>query len=301
VLYIAGSGRSGSTLLERMLAQMDPFVTLGEVRHLWRHDYARDLCGCGRPLRTCPFWTPILMEAVGDPPDFPDILALRQRVDRIRFIPHMLSPWKMAAFAADSRRYRSILYAIYRMARHLSGRDVVVDSSKDLSTLYLLSTMPAIALHVVHLVRDSRAVAYSWQRKRRKPEKVGQHRFMPTFSAREAGWDWLYRNLLSEAVRSRAASFVRVHYESMVEQPQVILERIARSVGISAPRFPFLEDGMVHFTTDSHTASGNPMRFQSGPVPLILDDAWEEELSAGDRRIVTLLTWPLLRRYGYSV
>ena len=66
VLYIAGPGRSGSTLLDTMLGQIDGFVSVGELRNLW----ARGLgdgwpCGCGAAVRDCPFWSSVLTEAFG--------------------------------------------------------------------------------------------------------------------------------------------------------------------------------------------------------------------------------------------
>ena len=36
ILFIAGIGRSGSTLLSRMLAQIDGFQAVGELHHLWQ-------------------------------------------------------------------------------------------------------------------------------------------------------------------------------------------------------------------------------------------------------------------------
>ena len=35
VLYIAGSGRSGSTILDRTLGQVDGFFSAGELCNLW--------------------------------------------------------------------------------------------------------------------------------------------------------------------------------------------------------------------------------------------------------------------------
>jgi hypothetical protein len=60
VIYMAGSGRSGSTLLEQILNQVESFRAVGELRHLWRADYETDLCGYGVTLSACPFWWPIM-------------------------------------------------------------------------------------------------------------------------------------------------------------------------------------------------------------------------------------------------
>jgi hypothetical protein len=48
-----------------------------------------------------------------------------------------------------------------------------------------------------------------------------------------------------------------------------------------------------------HSVGGNPMRFSRGTVEVRLDDAWRDALPARDRRIVTVLTWPLLVAYRY--
>jgi len=50
----------------------------------------------------------------------------------------------------------------------------------------------------------------------------------------------------------------------------------------------------------NHTVAGNPMRFRVGTIRLTVDDAWRSELPAARRRLVSLLTRPLLVRYGYA-
>lgn len=50
-----------------------------------------------------------------------------------------------------------------------------------------------------------------------------------------------------------------------------------------------------------HTVSGNRNRFETGEVAIRLDDAWRRGLSPRRRAVVTALTLPLLRRYGYEL
>ena len=58
VVYIAGSGRSGSTLLERALGEIPGFVNVGELIDLYRRTAADgERCGCGEPFAQCPFWS----------------------------------------------------------------------------------------------------------------------------------------------------------------------------------------------------------------------------------------------------
>ncbi len=49
----------------------------------------------------------------------------------------------------------------------------------------------------------------------------------------------------------------------------------------------------------AHTASGNPLRFAAGKVPIRSDDRWRASMPDAERRTVTALTLPLLSHYGY--
>ena len=60
VLFVAGFGRNGGTLLDRVLGSVDGFCSLGEFRFVWQKGVVRnELCNCGVPFRDCPFWTAV--------------------------------------------------------------------------------------------------------------------------------------------------------------------------------------------------------------------------------------------------
>ena len=66
VLYIAGWGRSGTTLLDNLLGQIEGFTSTGELHNLWQRGLidGRD-CGCGLRLTDCPFWQEVLTAGFG--------------------------------------------------------------------------------------------------------------------------------------------------------------------------------------------------------------------------------------------
>jgi hypothetical protein len=303
LVYIAGSGRSGSTLLERMLSQIDEFVTVGELRHLWRADYEADLCGCGQTFKTCPFWQPILSNVFADKGgvDFESILTLRNQVDRIRYLPYMITLRQPAIYRKRYELYISIIQSIYQQLETKHKNAFIVDSSKDISTLYLLARLPSIKLHVVHMVRDSRAVAYSRQRKRVNPQFVKQVKYLATYSPTYAAWDWLYRNTFVEWGRSLYHCYHALRYEDLVNDPVTTMGKLCTTLEINEPDFQFISASHVDLSKPAHTVSGNPMRFESGPTMLKLDLAWEQKMKKEDKWIVTGLTWPLLIRYRYAL
>lgn len=61
VLLISGYSRSGSTLLARILGEMDGLTAPDELRYLWRRGLFEDrLCDCGQPFNSCSFWQQVL-------------------------------------------------------------------------------------------------------------------------------------------------------------------------------------------------------------------------------------------------
>ena len=140
VLYIGGLGRSGSTLLERMLGQVDGVVAVGEIVHLIERGLVGDEdCGCGLPFHQCPFWTDVGAKAFGgwDGVVGRDWLALKERVDRNRFIPLMVVAI-LPAYRRDLLHHTERLQRLYEAIAEVSGADVIVDSSKHASTAFML-------------------------------------------------------------------------------------------------------------------------------------------------------------------
>jgi hypothetical protein len=86
----------------------------------------------------------------------------------------------------------------------------------------------------------------------------------------------------------------------LVRQPAQVLEQAAAflAVPLEPDTLSFLHDGEVDLPS-GHIPAGNRMRLLSGTLSLRVDDAWKRELDPKARRLVTAMTWPLLRRYGY--
>ena len=67
VLFIGGLGRSGSTLVDRVLGQTPGVCSVGELVFLWERGLlANERCGCGEPFDGCPFWKEVGVRAFGD-------------------------------------------------------------------------------------------------------------------------------------------------------------------------------------------------------------------------------------------
>ncbi len=303
VLYIGGYSRSGSTLLLRFLGQLENFVAVGELWDIWRRSFTENqLCGCGQPFRQCPFWQAVVVEAFGgfEQVDAPAMQALRQAVQSNRHLPFLALPFlQPPAYRERLKAYAEILGKLYQGIHRVSGGKIIVDSSKVPPYAFLLKQVANIDLHVVHLVRDSRATAYSWQRKKVRPEIHWKTAYMDQYSPVRSALEWDVMNGLFHCLDSRSANFTRIRYEDLVQAPQPVMLRLLAGLGQALPDIDFLNGDHVARLDVDHTVSGNPNRFERGPITIRPDVEWQTKMPRSQKRLVTALTWPLLLSYGY--
>lgn len=302
VLFVGGLGRSGSTLVNRMLGQLPGFVSVGEVREVWERGFLRNhLCGCGQPFRQCGFWSSVTRDAFGDLPaaEAERILALKDVWDRHRFAPLFVLPrLRPSAHRAAIRGYAVRLGRLLRAVARVAGAEVVVDSSKTPAHLVALAELDDVDVHVLHLVRDPRAVAHSWGRKLRRPDAHTAEEFFPRVHPARTALLWAGINVLLWCQRRAVKSYRRLRYEDLVHDPTALAD-VAGEMGEVVSALPGVGPGDVYLDVH-HNIAGNPVKFQTGAIPLRLDAQWEREMPAGARLVVEALTWPLLLAYGYG-
>ena len=300
VLLLGGAGRSGSTLLERMLGESPSVASVGETVHLWERGLRDDeLCGCGLAFHTCPFWAEVGDAAFGGWSTLdPDAeVRLRRAVVRTRFTPWLIGPAPTPAWRLRRDRFARRLTSLYAAAAAVDGSAVLVDSSKHPAYAMLLRRA-RVDLRCVLVVRDPRAVAYSWQRSVRRPEIVDRDVEMPRYSPAYTAVTWELYSLLYRLLGWLGVPLMVVRYEDLMSRPEQTLREVLGFAGITDPEvLPVHEDEVV--LTPGHTVAGNPMRFQTGPVPLASDDTWRREMPRRDALLVGALTWFGRRRYGY--
>lgn len=302
VLYIGGTGRSGSTILDNILGQVDGVFSVGELRYLWERGMIDNrLCGCGRPFRECPLWASVLAEAFGATVEVDPraMIRLQQSRVRSRHVPRLLaSRARSAPPPPDS--YEAQLERLYRAVQRRTGCRVIVDSSKLPSYGRVLQDIPSIELYVVQLVRDPRATAYSWMRKRELRD-YGDLRWMQRQPPLKSSGLWGMWNAVAEMFwRPLDSRYLRLRYEDFVADPQEAVRRVLRLVGEEGAELPFTGPTTVRLGP-THTVAGNPSRLANGEVELRADSEWVGSMRPKDRNLVTAVTWPLLLRYGYPL
>jgi len=246
IVFIAGMGRSGSTLLDLLLGGHPEMIGLGEVysfasrARAWADDRERVICSCGSPVPECEFWAPVFDEISG--------FAVGQN---------------QAATALRDRAYDLVLE---RFQEHYGPEAIMVDSSKNPDGLQVLSKNSRVDdLKVLHLVKDVRAYVVSMlDRKADKRDAkimsspVGSLKTaILNKSAVAAGMQWYRGNArVAHLMREAGCEHIEpVSYDQLCLQPEDVLRSICRFIDLSFdPEMLKLEQ------SGSHNILGNRMR-----------------------------------------
>jgi len=303
VLYILGAGRSGSTLLEILLGNLDGYFSVGEIRFFWQYRGIPDLlCGCGELLEKCSVWTEVRSGLSSSMSEVEQrgVARLARRLDRSRQLP-----WISAGLLPRVSGYRRLVGAtarLYREVRRVSGCRVLVDSSKVPSHLDLLLRSPGLDVRVLHLVRDGRAVAYSWNRRQKRELALGADEArIPRHSLVRALITWMVENAFARRIGKGASAYTLMRYEDFVAEPAATLEGALVQLGLGGTDIR-RSNGRTFEVAPTHSVGGNPMRFTTRSSIEIRDrDEWRRRLPGSVRLLLGVLAAPSLLRYGYRL
>jgi hypothetical protein len=254
------------------------------------------------PFKRCEFWSAVGNTAFGG---WARVDAQRlTELDRVLNLPQVLPlhwvPRLRPGMRAEIAEYVAVLTRLYEAIASVSGARIIVEISKDPTFARLLARMPGSDVRVLHLIRDSRAVANSWTRQRRMPSPIGEQQFMPRSTPVETATRWLAWNIGFHLLRISRLPYLKLTYESFVEEPRGTLEGLGGFAGEMLMADQPLEHNRIELG-GHHIFSGNPMRAKTGAIEIRADTGWRRELSRAESAKVTAMTWPLLSLYGYRV
>ena len=258
--YVVGSGRSGSTLLSRLLEQ-EGFLAIGETR-LLSDPLSRDLpCGCGELPESCPVWGPIfsrLAENEGEQ-------AWRSAMWGKHRLRSFVAPTKPSA------EFQHVLETVRDVYATLAadGRPIV-DESKTAWLGYLLAIQPWADVRFIEIVRSPRDVIDSWS----KDKDWLAHR-----TREDAAKLWLNRCAASNAVRLRVKSpWLRRPFSQLVNEPDRCLTEI---LGREQTALRREGSGWSFESPSTHIFRSNPDKMRTGTVALRPTEVRPAEPAAG--------------------
>lgn len=290
LIYVLSTGRSGSTLLEMLLASSAGTWTVGEVQ-LLPFEIGADgyRCGCGTPVEQCDFWR----ELIPTLPFAKDGVSLthfrsahnKGRTWRTRQLFDILvrgGRWP----TRDAKTYGAINHALFAAVRQQAAKvtgsepDWIIDASKDPYRVYWLRLSDKFDVRVIHLVRGPHGFVHSSMK--------GQNfsgRLMRYLETARLSLRWSVANVIYALVCRRTArrgASVRLRYEDLAQAPEVMLADVGNRLAL-----PLSADPQRFRDIPNHAIAGNQTRWRNTGVQL--DETWRRDLGVIERAIVSTL------------
>jgi hypothetical protein len=191
---------------------------------------------------------------------------------------------------------------LYRAIGHLTGASWIVDGGKEPIFGALMARADVGTIATIHLVRDPRGVAYSWQKLVPSDSEPGN---MPRKAPAKTAVDWVLQNLLVQLGLQRLGTgYVRIRYEDLTSRPEHVLGQISLATGLTIATAATAQHGIVPpAASEHHLVAGNPGVRQAvtNGLQVRTDEAWRTKLPLREQRVVTALCGALMTAYGYSL
>jgi hypothetical protein len=299
ILYIAGYGRSGSTVLDILLGNHSEITGVGEVTYLL-DDYADTgrQCSCGMPYAECNFWKNFFPH--GAPSS--GLPQLVRKMETLSSLPRLLLG---SITRKDRDAYRVYQAKLFGHVVSQTGKSIVVDSSKSArrvaARFLALSRLGGQDVYVLHLVRNGLATMESLTVTGSNWALEGCAQ-APQWSGLRAAIGWVSTNVWT-SVLGRFGSpnrYMLLFYEDFVADPATALRKIGQFCGFNAEELIARIDRNDYFQV-GHMVGGNRVRFQSAiKIQLAGTRSGSSLLKPHDRLIFEFMGGWLNRHYGYD-
>lgn len=258
ILYIMGTGRSGTTILEILLANNPGFSGVGEVKHIFRDGFLRDLpCGCGRATHRCELWSAVLHSTKWTPPHCAHLareLADLESHQRFALTWAGWSAHRIEAYAAANRE----LFASVARARRCR---IVVDSSKFAGRALLLARSFPHNVKVLCITRSAEGILSAFKKQNDEEQR-------PKGTLAVAAY-YLYVLLCMRIVKSELGDrCCAIRFEDLQNDPLGALARIEHwsgySLSTARARIAARESFNVgHIVTGNRLRKAGRVRFET--------------------------------------
>jgi hypothetical protein len=168
ILTISGAGRSGSTMLACILSEAMNGVCIGQLRDLWAGIRNDVRCSCGSKLSECLFWRKST-EGVLDGDLLSKSRVIEDAQQEFFNDVNKYDIWNRDALNHISKSHKLYINALQTVCQNIHNKNNIkylIDSSKSPELALAYSIAFPKNIKVLNLIRDPRAVAISWLKKK---------------------------------------------------------------------------------------------------------------------------------------
>ena len=154
LVYISGSGKSGSTLLDIILGDTENAFSIGELNHLFREGLIeKEYCTCNAIVKDCEIWNEVLFywreKATMSQKEYRQFqIYYESKKQILKLLKELKNPsTKFTVFLNDTQ-------ILYNEISKVSKCDILVDSSKSVARALILNKIyTSDKLVVIHLIK----------------------------------------------------------------------------------------------------------------------------------------------------
>lgn len=248
VIYIAGNGHSGSTLLDMILGSNEGCFSAGELTFITRDTIMEEYCSCKELIPECEIWSEVIsLWEQNREISYQEYQELRLRFERnkttFRALINKYRP------SEDFKQYCKATLQLFKAIQEVTGQSVIIDSSKSPQRITVLSKI--VDLQVIHICRNFTGVFNSSKGSSTKNIELGIEADNPPGRTWKTIVEWIFTNFAVEMFRIGEKA-QKVSYKNFVRNPRT-LRRV----------HPLLRnfDGDKSFSA-SHMMAGNVIRLK---------------------------------------
>ena len=295
IIYLTGFWFSGATILGRSLKSSEDVIYVGEIRDYWSKGLEKnEQCSCGKKFVNCYFWTKVTEEYIKSFPS-DDMEKISKDLSELEKIKNYFKVRK-SINNNDDNYFRQLLDTylkhtekLYECISKVSGKNIIVDSSRLPSRLLALSLSTNIEIFPIYIIRDPRGVINSLIKKDiRNYGEIRTSIFKHILT-------WNVKNLLSlDSLKQLNSKNTRhLWYKNFTRTPAEVLEKIKKSLNCTLNYEQ--ENGKVSLVLEpGHVFTGNRSRHDTGKITIAEDTKWKKELNLPKKVLVSVTSLPLL-------
>jgi len=277
ILYLLGSGRSGTTLLATILNSTNTISTSGELHQFYTYLLDKSACSCGAIVTECEFWKLVINDMNLTPEEIQVYAKKQNNEEGHRYIPSILLGRKA------SPDYTLSQEKLFNAISNHTNKHWILDSSKYIGRFLLLNQISSFKLKGIYVVRDVRGVINSFNKQVQTPRKP-----ISTIVY------YLLTNFFGQLVCWLNKDVIKLKYEDFIDNPHEHIQDIYKNLlGQN-----YDEDTLNDIFEIPHIIGGNRLK-SSKTIKIKKDTAWKTTISRPKQVLYYLLCLPfmLLNRY----
>jgi hypothetical protein len=256
--------------LASILNEVEGYTSAGGLRWLWKRGVAEQRpCACGEVPEQCPVWSKVIAESLTSQDalqwqrSLQEIIQSQHEVASLRNRLHVLRSATSQPKWEALRHVRAVTGSACQALANVTDAHVLIDTPKRPQDAAVVSGLESVEHFVLRVIRDPRAVAFSWRRANTF-SVGGATRRMATMSLPSTVRRWIVNCLGAELLRRQLPAYrcLQRRYEDFSRDPRKAIDEILALLGEDS-RTPFRSADTV-VLHPNHIVARQPEPLSSG-------------------------------------